>query len=129
MTDSIHPNLLILQKLDLHNLDACADIIADNFVWHYYNPKLPGLQGDYKGIEELKGFFEKLGSMSRGSFQVSVVDTRAVGDELVVTQTCNRITFGGKNIEFDVVVVWRFVEGKIAEAWDIPSVFQVRDVE
>lgn len=128
MTDSIHPNLLILQKLDIHNLDGCADIIADNFVWHYFNPKIPGLQGDYKGIEELKGFFEKLGSMTGDSLEVSVVDTKAVGDELVVIQTCNRLMFGGNRIEFDVVLVWRFVEGKIAEAWDIPSVFQVRQV-
>ena len=99
------------------------------FVWHYYNPKLPQLQGDYKGLEEFKGFFEKLGSMSGDSFEVSVVDTRAVGDELVVIQTCNRLMFGGNLIEFDVVVVWRVVEGKIAEAWDIPSVFNVRTVE
>ena len=117
-----------MQKLDIQNLDACADIIADNFVWHYYNPKLPQLQGDYKGIEELKGFFEKLGSMTGDSLEVSVVDTRAVGDELVVTQTCNRLLFGGRTIEFDVVIVWRFVEGKVAEAWDIPSEFHVRQV-
>ena len=116
MTDSIHPNLLILQKLDIQNLDACADIIADNFVWHYYNPKLPQLQGDYKGIEELKGFFEKLGSMTGDSLEVSVVDTRAVGDEIFVIQTFNRLLFGGRTIEFDVVIVWRFVEGKVAEA-------------
>ena len=128
MTDSVHPNLLILQKLDIRNLDSCADIIADNFVWHYYNPKLPELQGDYKGVRELKEFFGKLASMSGDSFGVTVVDSRAVGDELVVTQTCNHITFEGRAIEFDVIVVWRFIEGKIAEAWDIPSVYHVRDV-
>ena len=129
MTDSINSNILLLQKLDITNLDSCADLFADNFVWHYFNPKLLQLQGDYNGLEELKGFFAKLGEMSGDSFNVSVIDVRAAGDELVVVQTCNRITLGGNTIEFDVVVVWRFVDGKIAEAWDIPSVFQVRIVE
>jgi len=35
MTDTMHPNLAIMQKLDIQNLDACADIFADNFTWHY----------------------------------------------------------------------------------------------
>lgn len=129
MTDSIKSNISLLEKIDIRDLDACADIFADNFVWHYFNPMLPELQGDYNGLEELKGFFAKLAEMSNDSFYVSVIDARAVGDELVVTQTCNRITIQGNTIEFDVVVVWRIVGGKIAEAWDIPSVYHHRLIE
>ena len=33
------------------------------------------------------------------------------------------LEFEGKSIAIDVVVVWRIVEGRIAEAWDIPSAF------
>lgn len=129
MTDKSHPNISLLEKIDLRNLDGCAEIFSEDFVWHYYNPQLPELEGDYKGVQELKGFFGKLFQMSRGSFNVTVVDARCVGDELVVTQTCNRISFEDRMIEFDVVVVWRFVGGKIAEAWDIPSVFNVRNID
>ncbi len=129
MTDTIHPNIALLKKFDVRNLDACVDIVTDNFVWHFFNPKLPGLQGDYHGLEELKGLFAKLDEMTNHSFNVTPIEARGVGDELVVVQNCNRITFGGNTIEFDVVVVWRFVEGKITEAWDIPSVFQVRIIE
>ena len=128
MTDSINSNISILQKINIQDLDACADIFSDNFVFHYFNPKLPDLEGDYRGVEELKGFFAKLAEISSGSFGVSVIDARSVGDELIVTQTCNHITFDGNTIEFDVVVVWRIVEGKIAEAWDIPSVFNTRSI-
>ena len=46
----------------------------------------------------------------------------AVGDELVVTHTKNRMTLQGRPIATDVVVVWRIVDGRIAEVWDIPSV-------
>ena len=128
MIESTHPNLTILMKLDLQDLDACTDILADDFIWHYFNPKLPDLEGDYRGIEGLKGFFAKLSEMSLGRFQVNPIDLRAVGDELLVTQVCNRLTLGDDAIEFDAVVVWRVVDGKLAEAWDIPSVYKVRTV-
>ena len=75
-----------------------------------------------------KIFFAKLDKMSSGSFQVNPIDARAAGDELLVTQVCNRITLEEDAIEFDAVVVWRVVAGKIAEAWDIPSVYNVRTV-
>ena len=126
MADSINSNISLLHKIDIRDLDSCADIFTDNFVFHYYNPKLTELEGDYQGIEELKGFFAKLAEISNDSLNVSVIDTRTVGDELVITQTCNRLSIEGKTMEFDVVVVWRFVEGKISEAWDIPSVFYTR---
>jgi len=126
MTDSISSNISLLQKIDIRNLDSCADIFADNFVFHYYNPKLTELEGDYHGVEELKSFFAKLVEISNDCFNVSVIDTKPIGDELVVIQTCNRISIEGKTMEFDVVVVWRFVDGKISEAWDIPSVFHTR---
>ena len=42
-----HPNLALLSKLDIRNLDASAELIAENFVWHYFNPKLLDVEGDY----------------------------------------------------------------------------------
>lgn len=63
--------------------------------------------------------------------QVNPVDVRAVGDELVVVHACNRLELPAKQggpIEFDAVVVWRIVDGTIAEAWDIPAVHTVRTV-
>ena len=126
MTKAVHPNIVLLQQLDIRNLDSCTHIIADNFKWHYFNPNLPELEGDYSGIEEFRGFFAKLADISNGSFKVDAIDTRAVGDELVVTQTCNQLALNGEAIEFDVVVVWRIVDGKIVEGWDIPSVYNIR---
>ena len=35
----------------------------------------------------------------------------------------------GDTIEFVVVVIWRIVDGKIAEGWDIPSVYNVRVIQ
>jgi hypothetical protein len=32
----------------------------------------------------------------------------------------------GIPLEIDVVVVWRIVDGKIVEAWDLPAVHTIR---
>ena len=129
MTETMHPNMSLMMKLDIQNLDACRDVFADNFIWHYFNPTLPELEGDHRGIEGLKGFFAKLNERGNSSFQVNVIDTRPVGDELVVIQVCNRMNLDGSSIEFDAVVVWRIVNSKIVEAWDIPAVNTIRTVE
>ena len=64
MTDTMHPNLSIMNRLDIKNLDACADVFADSFVWHYINPKLPKIEGNYQGVSGLKSFFSKMNETS-----------------------------------------------------------------
>ena len=128
MTETTHPNMSLLIKLDIQNLDACASIFSDKFIWHYFNPKLPELEGEHHGLEGLKNFFAKLNEKSNSSFKVDVVDARPVGDELVITQVRNSITLEGNTIEFDAVVVWRIVDRKFTEAWDIPAVNTVRTI-
>jgi len=127
----MHPNLSIINSLDIENLDACADLFANNFVWHYFNPERPEFEGNYQGVSGLKDFFAKMKESSNGAFQVNPVEARAVRDELVVVHACNRFALeamDGGTIEFDAIVVWRIVNGKIAEAWDIPAVHTVRTV-
>ena len=38
MAEEGHPNISLLEKLDFRNLDLCTNFIAENFVWHYFNP-------------------------------------------------------------------------------------------
>lgn len=127
--EKMHPNLSLLMELDLQNLDACRDLFSSNFVWHYFNPKIPELEGDYAGFEGFQGFLLKLNETSNMGFQQKLIDARPAGDELVVTQVCNQLAVGGNAIEIDAVVVWRIVNDKIAEAWDIPAVYSVRPLQ
>jgi len=129
MVESMHPNKSLLKNLNLEDLDACKSILAEDFIWHYVNPRLPELDGDYRGVEGLKAFFAKLGNQTGGSFQRNHVETRTAGDELVVTQVCNCMVLEGRSIELDAVVVWRIVDSKIAEAWDIPAINTIRSGE
>ena len=129
MIETVHPNMSVLAKLNLQDLDACRDVFSDNFIWHYFNSRLPELEGDHAGIDGLKSFFAKLGEKSSSSFQQKLIDARPVGDELVITQVCNRMDLEGNAIEVDAVVVWRIVGGRIAEAWDIPAINTVRTIQ
>ena len=123
MTTQAHPNVSLISRLDPSDLGAAADLFAEDVVWRFFNPKLPNIQGDYVGLEGIKTFFEKLAVVTKGSFRVNPVSITPVGDELVVMQTRNTLTLNGASIETDVVVVWRIVDGRIAEVWDIPSVY------
>jgi len=122
-----HPNLLLLSRLDLRDLDASADLFSTDFVWHYFNPKLPDIQGDYVGVEGLKRFLEALAKESNATFSVERISATPIGDELVVVHVRNTLKFDDDLIRINAVVVWRIVEGKFAEAWDIPAVFTLAD--
>ena len=121
MTET-HPNVALLSRFDPTNIAGTADILAENFVWHFFNPRLPDLQGDYVGRTGLQDFFEKMGNLTEGSFKVNPVSITTVGDELVVVHVKDTMVLEGTPIEIDAVVVWRIVDGKIVEAWDIPAV-------
>ena len=53
-----HANVTLLKRLDLRDLAANAEIFAPDVVFHYFNPKLPEVQGDYAGIAGIQTFFE-----------------------------------------------------------------------
>ncbi len=118
-----HPNLSLLSKLNILDLDNAAELFADNFVWHYFNPNLPDIEGDYVGIEGLKEFFNKIKVKTNGSFRVEPVTATPVGKELVVIHAKDFLSIDGKSMVIDVVVVWRIVKDQFVEAWDIPSAF------
>ena len=120
-----HPNVTLLKALDPTNLAKFAELLAEGFVWHFFNPSLPDVQRDYRdymGLSGLQAFFEKLGVLTGGTFQVESIAIIPFGDELVVTHVKDSMMWDGQPHETDAVVVWRIVNGRIAEAWDIPSV-------
>ncbi len=122
MTDP-HPNVALLMKLDLRDLDSSSALFSDDFVWHFFNPILPHIQGDYAGVDGLKAFLGAMAQETEGSFNVQPVSVTPVGDELLVVHVQDRMTLDGEALKIDAVVVWRIVNGLIVEAWDIPAVF------
>lgn len=126
---SVHPNLVLLERLSKHfphDLDNLGDLIAENFVLHYYNSQLSELEDDYKGLNGLKNLFQKLGAITRGTFKTKEGQLIHMGDELVVLQATHIMTVEDTSFEVDAVVVWRVVENQFVEAWDIPAVNTTR---
>ncbi len=116
-----HPNVSLLKQLDPGNMAAAKDLFAEDVVFHYFNPNLPDLQGDHVGLDGIRSFFEAIGQKSRGTFKVEPVSITAVGDDLVVVQSRNTLTIQDRFVAVDVVVVWRVLDGRIVEVWDIVS--------
>lgn len=118
MTET-HPALVVLEQLDTNDMAASAHLFSNDAVWHYSNPNLPELQGDYVGPDGIRAFFDAIAERSQGTFQIEPVSAVPVGPELVVVQSVNTLTLADKIVTVDVVVVWRIVAGRILEVWDI----------
>ncbi|MFN3172030.1 MAG: nuclear transport factor 2 family protein [Hyphomicrobiales bacterium] len=119
--------MALLETLDPRDLASAKELFSPDVVWHYVNPNLPEMEGAYKGLEGIRDFFWRLGEKSDGTFTVEPISATAHGDELVVTHTKNTMTIDGDSFAIHAVVVWRFVEGRIVEAWDFPSAYTLAD--
>lgn len=117
-----HPNLFVLKRFNPADVTGSAEALSEDFVFHFFNPALPDMQGDYVGRDGLQTFFAKMAARTNGSFKVDPVSAIAMGDELVVTHVRDTMTFPDREVEVDAVVVWRILDGRITEAWDIPAV-------
>ncbi|MBE7384816.1 MAG: nuclear transport factor 2 family protein [Leptolyngbya sp. SIO1E4] len=107
-------------------LEEAREHFYDDFVWHYINPELPQIQGDYDGLDGLKTFFMKLGELTHNTFKVRIKQAHAVGHEFVMVHACPSMTIDDYAFETDAVVVWRIVDQRFKEAWDIPGLHSLR---
>ena len=124
-----HPNISILKRFNPANPNTLADVLAEDFVWHYFNPELPNLEGDYVGLTGLIDFFKKIEGHTNASFKVNPISINTMGDEMVVVHVKDTMILEGRQMEVDAVVVWSIFDGKIQEAWDIPAVRTAKIIE
>ena len=118
---SDHPNVQKLKdgyaafkNQDFETLNA---LFADDILWHV--PGTSPISGDYKGKEEVFGFFGKTIEMSGGTFSLETHDFFANDERGVVlaTVTAQR---DGKSLSSMQANVMRFnEEGQVAEFWNL----------
>lgn len=115
-----HPNISILKQFNPADPSSAASILAKDFVWHYINPELPEMEGDYPGLRGLNNFFKTISGRTDGSFKVEPLSIVPMGDEIVVTHVKDNMVLNGKPMQIDALVIWCIIHGKIKEAWDVP---------
>jgi ketosteroid isomerase-like protein len=100
------------------DLDTLRGLFDDNIIWHV-GGRSP-LAGDYKGIDEVFGFFAKLVELSGGTFKIDLHAALA-DDEHSVALTRNTGEREGKRLDDNGVAVYHVAGGKVTEAWFHPG--------
>ena len=101
------------------DMDTVRDTLADDVVWHVGGRSQ--LAGDYRGKDEVFGFFAKLVELSGGTFALDVHDILA-NDEHVVALT--RVTGEREGNTLDsrgAQVLHVNADGQVTESWFHPD--------
>src|SRR6266702_4636711 len=111
-----HPNAELLRRgydaFAQGDIPTVLSIFADDITWH-----VPGgspLSGDYKGHEEVVGFFNKAFELSGGTLRVEAGEI-LTNDERVAVLSTVSAERKGQSQSFSEVHVWRVVNGKAVE--------------
>ncbi|HJR44001.1 MAG TPA: nuclear transport factor 2 family protein [Actinomycetota bacterium] len=118
-----HPNLQNLRKgyeaFQQGDMATLAELFAQDVVWH-----VPGdspISGDYKGQEEVFGYFGKLVQETEGSFKLDIEAMFADAERGVAV---HRLTADrqGKHLDSYSANVYTYdSDGRITEAWQMST--------
>ena len=70
------------------------------------------LAGDYKGIDDILGYYGKLFELSGGTFKAELKSTKAEGDDTVVATHRNTAQRDGKTLDQDETLTFTISDGK-----------------
>jgi ketosteroid isomerase-like protein len=91
------------------DIPAVLGVLADDIVWHV--PGQNPLSGDYRGREEVLGFFAAIAERSGETFNITVDNVLGDGAGAVAVLTTERGQRAGMQLDTIAVHVWRFDEG------------------
>ena len=123
-----HPNVArtrdAYEAFSRGDLDAVGAQLTDDVVWHVAGNS--PLAGDYKGQDEIFGFFGRLFEMSEGTLKLEVHDILANDEHatVLVHMTAKR---GDRMIDQNAVHVFEIVDGKTKEFWSFEEDQRAQD--
>jgi ketosteroid isomerase-like protein len=94
------------------NIPAVFAAFDPGIVWHV--PGHSPLSGDYRGHDQVGGFFQRTIELSAGAFRIDVHNVLAEDDLVVVLATVNAQR-NGISASFPEVHVWRMKDRKAIE--------------
>jgi ketosteroid isomerase-like protein len=113
-----HPNEDLVRKgyeaFSTGDMAGLRQLLDPQVVWHSAgrNP----LSGDYRGIEEVLGFFGRTMEHTQGSFRVSVEEV-LVNDQGAVVVQRSSAQRNGKSLDDRAVQLFHISDGKVVEVW------------
>ena len=115
-----HPNVETLREgyalFNKGEMAAAMESWSDDIVWH--TPGNNPLSGDYRGKQEVAGFFAKMQGMGLTSMNLEVHDILA-NDEHAVAMIEVNVDRGDRHYEGKAVHVWHLQDGKATEFWNM----------
>ena len=106
------------------DVPAVLEAFDASITWHV--PGHSPLSGDYRGHEEVVGFFRHTLELSGGIFAIEVHHVLSEGDLVVVIATV-KATRNGRAAEFPEVHLWRLANGKATEFREFQGDEQTED--
>jgi uncharacterized protein len=115
-----HPNEeLVRRAFDAFakgDVDTLRELTDQDGVWHTPGRNL--LSGDYRGVDEILGFFARVMELTGGTFRAELHDVVA-NDEHAVALYVSRGEREGRTLENRNVLVIHVRNGKLAETWTL----------
>ena len=116
-----HPNASLLEKLyrdfAAGDLGAALSACADNCTFQLAGKSK--LAGKYDRTTFASQFMVQMMEMSGGSFKTEIHEVMA-SDRHGMVLTTNRLTRGGKAVEYRSAHIWRFEGGKPVDLYEYP---------
>lgn len=117
-----HPNEDLLRKgyeaFSAGNIQALDDVFAEDILWHVGGRS--SLAGDYKGRQEVYGFFGKLAEGTGGTLRLEIHDVLA-NDHHGVALVHSSGQREGKMLDDNALHVFELEGGKVKEFWGYPG--------
>jgi ketosteroid isomerase-like protein len=113
-----HPNEDLLrrgyQAFATGDIDTVLSLFADDIVWHVEGTSQ--VSGDYRGHQEVLGFFGKMMELSGGTFRLDIHDV-LVDDVHGVVLVTARGERDDQKMDVREVNIWHLADGKATEFW------------
>ena len=125
---STSPNQQLIERAydafargDVPNVMAALD---DDILWHV--PGRGPISGDFRGHEQVLGFFGRFMELSGGTFRIEVDEVLAKGDRVIalVTESAQRL---GRSWSSPQVHAWTVRNGKATVFWQFQGDQQSED--
>jgi ketosteroid isomerase-like protein len=114
-----HPNVDLLRRsyeaFNTGDMDTLRASFTDDIMGHA--PGKSPVAGDYKGVDEVFGFFQKLFELSGGTLKVEPHSILADDEHGTVLGFQSAEREGKRVGQFPTIEVYHFTGGKISEWW------------